>query len=107
MNTGSIVQRMDCKSGIDKLQEEFNTPKDFMRDEMDIIMAHQHISSCLGHSVQLRWVRGHADQKEEDKSKITPMEVENIECNEETEECIQRNIEPHQWVPMDGYRAML
>ena len=35
------------------------------------------------------------------------MEVENIECNEEAKECIQRNIEPHQWVPMDGYQAML
>ena len=35
------------------------------------------------------------------------MEAENIECDEEAEECIQRNIEPHQWVPMDGYRAML
>ena len=98
---------MDSKSGIEKLQEDFNTPKDFMQDKMNIIMAHQHISSSLEYSVQLRWVRGHADQKEEDNSKITPMEAENIECDEEAEECIQRNIVPHQWAPMDGFRAML
>ena len=98
---------MDSKSGIKKLQKDFNTPKDFMQDKMNIIMAHQQISSSLEYSVQLRWVWGHADQKEEDNSKITPMEAENIECDEEAEECIQRNIVPHQGAPMDGYRAML
>ena len=98
---------MDSKSGIEKLQEDFNTPKDFMQDKMNIIMAHQHISSSLEYSVQLRWVRGHADRKKEDKSKIMPMEAENIACNDEAEECIQRNIGPHQWILVDGYRAIL
>ena len=36
-----------------------------------------------------------------------PMEAENIACNDEAEECIQRNIGPHQWILVDGYRAIL
>ena len=98
---------MDSQSGIKRLQMEILSPKDLMEPEMDIVLAYKHLVQCMDHEVQQMWVRGHADIKEDDHSKITPMEQENIECDEEAETCHQQHHTPPPYKPPNGYRAIL
>ena len=101
--TNKIIQRFDSQSGIKKLQSELSAPKDLMESDMDIILAYKHLTTCMEHSVQQMWVRGHADSKEEDLTNITPMEQENIECDEAAEECQQQEHPVPPYTPPRGY----
>ena len=74
-----------------------------MESDMNIVLAYKHLTSCMEHSVQQMWVRGHADSKEEDLTNITPMEHENIECDEEAGECQQQEHPVPPYTPSRGY----
>ena len=110
IHLNNIVQRMDSQSGIETLQREISSPRDTMEPEMDIVLAYKHLISCIEQQerrVHQQWVRGHADRREEDSANITPMEQENIECDEEAEECHQQEHFIQPYTPQPGYRAIL
>ena len=81
-----------------------------MEPEMDIVLAYKHLTTCMGQQgrrVHQQWVRGHADSREDDSKNISPMEQENIECDEEAEECHQQDHFAQPYTPLPGYRAIL
>ena len=108
----NIIQRMDNEGGLISLAKPIRAPRDTMRTDMDLVMAYNELRDNSKHVITHEWVMGHADVKKKDKPEtITPWEHENIECDEEADEKVERmdseGKTPPPFEPLPGYRAML
>ena len=104
----TIHQYMDCKAGLETLEQPLFKPSQTMAPDMDVVMAYRDLRSRIKHSLQAEWVMGHADTKKKDKPEtITPIEHENIECDAEAEQFAMGPTPSHDFQPLPGYKAML
>jgi ribonuclease HI len=106
-----ITQRMDNEGGIKKLEQPIIRPSQTMDTDMDIVMAYNELREKSKHRISHKWVMGHADEKREKKTDITPFEWENIECDEEADDLVNSMAEKGEkarpFQPLPGYRAIL
>lgn len=104
----NITQLMDCKGGLEKLDQRIVHPSQTMASDMDIVMAYQQLERQINHQVTRQWVMGHADEKKKDKPEsITDLEWDNVSCNRAANEVIESGEHPRSFHPLPGYRAML
>ena len=75
-----LIQQMDYQSGIIKLQKEITAPKQLMDPEMDLVMSYRHIKSFNSR------YKATPIREQDIPTKITLMEKENIQCDEEVKE---------------------
>ena len=68
-----------------KLEKEIFRPVNTMSTDMDLVLVYKKLIKESKHTIVLKWVIGHADEKKKAKPlTITLIEQEHIECDEET-----------------------
>lgn len=75
--------------------------------DMDVILAiKQLLEDHPAIPVAFRHVKGHANEKKP-KHKCSWIEQVNIDCDEEAEECVEKNFIPTPFAPLPGSRCMI
>ena len=79
-----------------------------MDTDMDMVMAYKQLPQHTKHTVKFQWVMGHVDEKKKTKPEtIMKLEGENIECDEDTNNCVDQTTEVTSLTPLPGYMTML
>ena len=78
---------------------------------IDTMMAYTELREKSKHRVSHEWVMGHADEKRDKESDITPFERDNIECDKEAVNLVKsmetKGEQAQPFQPLHGYRAIL
>jgi ribonuclease HI len=103
-----IIQMMDNEAGLNTLDTPITYPSQTMGTDMDVTLAYQKLRSESKHTVDVKWVMGHADRKKKNNPQdITPSEYTNIDCDEEASLRLSDEATPAAFHPFPGYKAML
>jgi hypothetical protein len=103
----TITCHCDNEAGIEKIKRPIYNPGAMTAADMDIVLAIKKlIEDHPKVHITFKHVNGHAD-KDKPKHKCTRIEQINIDCDEEAEKCVERDIAPTPYEPLPGAKCVL